>query len=556
MRAVLSLVLLLPPALARAGDGGPVDAALIDGDKPKDDASARPPDGAAPDGPPRPPDRCRLGLGDPVVVRAPEPQARAGFGVTLASGDIDRDGWEDLLVGEWRRDGASAPRAGRVYLLRGTANGVAGVPSWTAMPEPQMDGEIGVAIAVGDVDGDGLPDVVVGADGAGSSPLPAGRVYAFRGSSAGLPASPSWVLSADGGPGEGFGGALAVGDLDGDGFAEIIVGASLASVGGIRGAGRVLVFAGQRDGPAAIPVEISAPVPQQDAGFGGSLVVLRRGAAAMLAVGAPGTPETGATSVGWVYAYAEPAASPQVLRSPAPTMGASFGFTLASADLDGDGHTDLVVGADRGGDGASGMVAVFRGTADGLEETARWRASGEGPGASFGTALAAADLDRDGHVDLLVGAPDAEVQGTRTGAVYVFAGAAGGVAAAPALRLVSPISGGSYFGGALTVLALPGRRSLVAIGADEGATAGTGAIVALSSCLEPTQPDGGVPDAAPDAPVDAPSGVDAAADGASAPPRRGDDGCGCHTAGGSAPRLRWALVSLGLLIARRLRRRP
>lgn len=145
------------------------------------------------------------------------------FGVSLdTAGDFDGDGFADVVIGAPKSDNRGED-AGRAYLYRGGPGTSFDATADAIFDGPVANGWFGISVAsAGDVNGDGYSDVVIGADGAGS--LGAGRAYLFFG---GVP-SPA-TLVADGtlssGPSSSaYGSAVAgIGDVNGDGFADVAV---------------------------------------------------------------------------------------------------------------------------------------------------------------------------------------------------------------------------------------------------------------------------------------------------------------------------------------------
>ena len=118
--------------------------------------------------------------------------------------------------------------------------------SWTFQPD--QDGAlVGSAVAAGDVNGDGFSDVVVGASSYDGGQADEGRAYVFYGSAAGPAAAPSWIEECDQAS-AGFGSAVAVGDVNGDGYADVAVGAPFFD-NGQTDEGRVFVCCMARGQP-------------------------------------------------------------------------------------------------------------------------------------------------------------------------------------------------------------------------------------------------------------------------------------------------------------------
>src|SRR5206468_1844262 len=108
----------------------------------------------------------------------------------------------------------------------GSASGLATSPAWTAESN-QANAQFGSAVATaGDVNGDGYADVIVGASLFDNGETYEGRAFVYLGSASGLVTSPVWTAESDQ-AGALFGSSVATaGDVNGDGFSDVIVGAS------------------------------------------------------------------------------------------------------------------------------------------------------------------------------------------------------------------------------------------------------------------------------------------------------------------------------------------
>ena len=280
--------------------------------------------------------------------------------------DVNGDGYPDVIVG------APNTTKGNAYLFY--SSGTGGITSTTAgnagtvtMIGPASGSNFGRATALGDINGDGYADAIVGASNTTSgsvyvlySTLNGGAWGIVNLSTAGLVGDTLTGASA----GSQFGRAVAVGDVNGDGYDDIVAGAPNTS------SGNTYSFYGASGGV-------------------GSLT----------AGGAGTNTQTGISS------------------------GTGFGLAAAIGDTNGDGNSDLVVGAPQS---QLGNAYVFYGTSSGLPSaTAGGVGTNTLTGANrysfFGSALALGDFNDDGYADIAIGAPG------QTGSVYAIYGSSGGI---------------------------------------------------------------------------------------------------------------------------------
>ncbi len=317
------------------------------------------------------------------------------LGESLSSaGDVNGDGFDDVIVGAPTYSSGQGSW-GRAYLYLGSATGLSATPAWVVAGS-EAAGWFGHAVAgVGDVNGDGFDDVIVGAYGQSGG---AGAVYGYYGSPAGLPASPSWIGAGQAVPGL-FGYALArAGDVNGDGFDDVIVGA-FRETNDQNEEGRAYVFLGSASGLAttsAWQVE-------------GDQAMARLGAvvAGVGDVNGDGYDDVAVTAATRVTVYHGSAAGP----APTPSFTAlddgsweSFGGSLSAAgDFNGDGVADLAIGAPSNAGGPGGFLLHF-GSPIGLSPVANWAEHAPGDG-GVGVSTASGDFDGDGFSDLLLGDP-------------------------------------------------------------------------------------------------------------------------------------------------------
>jgi PKD repeat protein len=413
------------------------------------------------------------------LIGAPEDQVDTQrgdqFGAEVEAGDFNCDGRADLAIGVptedqpswWRREEAM----GEVFILYGTGGGLASPGHQVLQQSPRRATEFGSALASGDFNGDDCDDLAVGApvseDGAifSGESGGGGSVTLYHGSETGLSRYYEYDQNQGVLPGsvetdDEFGAALASGDFDNDGYADLAIGVP----GEDDHEGGVIIMYGHPQGLITAGSTMwdqgNARVGTQESWdrFGASLAVadFNNDGHDDLAIGAPGEDDdAGAVVVmyGWRegihpnYGPPGPNGEDQDARlfmqgrdgmigrpegNPGyPENSDAFGTALTTGDFNGDGFPDLAIGVPGeeipGKCENDGVVQIIYGWATGLQP-------GNGPGTwdgrptgnqivqpagcsqFFGSALDAADFDGDGIDELVVGVPERRV------ATHSFAG--------------------------------------------------------------------------------------------------------------------------------------
>jgi hypothetical protein len=300
------------------------------------------------------------------------------LGWSLATADFDQDGFDDVAVGIRREDIGSIADVGSVQVFFGSANGLTAVRDrfldrsvLAAAGPPEQFDRFGETVAAGDFNGDGWPDLAVGAPWDEQDVSAGGTVHLIYGTPDGFDRDNDELLTMDApSANDEMGKALTVGDFDGDGLDDLVIG----TPGFDNASGAALLIYGAGNGLGSSPRRL----------------LLRPGSDAF-----PGSAQ----------------------------QSSRFASSLSAGDIDGDGVHDLIVGRrnfDLDGNSDIGQVLIAFGrdpigvlgfgsvlwTRSDLSRIGSARQNDR-----FGTAVLLADFNADGRADAAISSPDRSVGG-------------------------------------------------------------------------------------------------------------------------------------------------
>lgn len=373
----------------------------------------------------------------------------SGTGGGSAVGDLNMDGLGDVVAGCWGDD-QGATNSGRIMVsLRSADNSGFAAGVMLENPSPAASDECGRAVAIADFNADGLGDVVASCqmdDGGGTdagSAVVYLRTTANDGFLAGLELRVTAPVADDQ-----CGSSVTAGDVNGDGMADVVVGCRRRDPGGSTNAGTAAVFLRRADNTGFdAAVELQAPVLENYAYCGRSVAVgdIDGNGLGDVAMGCY-YDDAGASNAGNVAVMLRTATndgfqSGGELLNPAPGIDDYCGQAVAIGDVNADGRGDVLFGCYRDDAGAtdSGSAVLYtRNVANDGFDAAVQLLDPTPAADECGFTVAVGDLNGDGRDDLAVPCYDDDTSGLDTGNVLAFTRNSANGAFDPAVVVLNP----------------------------------------------------------------------------------------------------------------------
>jgi len=345
------------------------------------------------------------------------------FGCTVSCGDIDNDGYEDIIIGAFLESAA-----GRAYLYWGNERS-----RMDANPDKVFDGEARERAffsfsvngpAIYDIDNDGYRDIIFGAHGCPGDGT--GRAYLYYGNTKELMDTSHDLIFTGENPEDQFGITIGCGDVDNDGYGDIIIGARTYPGRGLRrdAVGRAyLYYGGNRSNMDAKADKIFDAESKSQNCFGQGIACIDQNKDGYddIIIGA----QTHKEAQGRAYLfYGDTRANLDTV--PDKTFDGEiewgdYGFVILCGDIDGDNYDDIVIGADHIRQQVGRVYVYWGSELSGPSPEPGRIFTGENPGEWFSYMMACGDVNNDGYDDLIIGARGYKA-GSNQGRAYLYYG--------------------------------------------------------------------------------------------------------------------------------------
>ncbi len=384
------------------------------------------------------------GINTNIVSSIESNQANSILGISVSSaGDVNGDGYSDVIVGAYNYDNGQT-NEGAAFVYHGSGSGISTIAA-SIVESNQANAFLGISVSsAGDVNGDGYSDVIVGAYGYDNGQTNEGAAFIYHGSSSGINTTPAATVESNQ-ANTNFGISVSsAGDVNGDGYSDVIVGAEIYD-NGQTDEGAAFIYHGSSTGistTAAATVESN----QANANFGISVSSagdVNGDGYSDVIVGAYFY-DNGQSNEGAAFVYH---GSSTGIITTAATMvesnqvGVVLGYSVSSAgDVNGDGYSDVVVGIIYYANGQTdeGAAFVYHGSISGINSTPATIVESNQSYATLGISVSSAgDVNGDGFSDVIVGADGYDNGQTGEGAAFVYHGSSSGISTTAAATIES-----------------------------------------------------------------------------------------------------------------------
>jgi len=334
------------------------------------------------------------------------------FGIRLCCGDIDNDGYDDIIIVAYQQK----EDKGWAYLYWGSERA-----SMDANPDKIFDGEVGGIFAVYDIDNDGYRDIIFGSPrypGDGT-----GRAYLYYGNTKELmDTSPDLIFDAEN-SGDNFGSSIGCGDLDNDGYGDILVGARHFPAGDPRQGRAYLYYGDKKSNMDSTADEIFDAESEGIHVFGQDIVChdFNNDGYDDTVIGAQGYNDR----QGRAYLfYGNTRANLNTV--PDQTFDgemeySDYSWIILCGDIDGDNSNDIIIGADLFRQQVGRVYVYWGSELSGPSPKPGRIFTGENPHEWFSQMMACGDVNNDGYDDLVIGAKGYKA-GSEQGRAYLYYG--------------------------------------------------------------------------------------------------------------------------------------